>query len=311
METTASIAGLIGLAGTAMCIDLYDIFATACDTSGDVQSLAHPLLEEDHSSTKRIGHTKRLLSRYTSLGKPQFLASLRRRTRAGPSSAANSHNLELPEVTEAINEALRLDFLKDRSLINTTVRAVKWATADKKEADRALALLRQHNVSLATITDQFEQLRSRFQRGFDAASSGCNIPSTLGGTSGNQQDRAQRLEEISEIGIAIGQIGLGYDEEPSSHVVDASPQIMDHDTYLNSSKLQIPDSDVNTSANPLCSYGHYDNAPVVMEWRYHSSRITEEGQSLLDARVALLVSMLRRSKSISTFRTLPCRGLSK
>jgi hypothetical protein len=82
----------------------------------------------------------------------------------------------------------------------------------------------------------------------------------------------------------------------------------------NERHLQLEETDItlqqsqNNDPIPLRDLGFCRQRPVIVEWRYYSTKLSDEGRALLENRVQLLAEQLMRCSKLTDFRVLPCLG---
>ncbi|KAF4419496.1 protein kinase, catalytic domain-containingprotein [Fusarium austroafricanum] len=184
--------------------------------------------------------------------------------------------------------------------------------------------LRNYNIELANLLpfyrlDRFERRIGRVlvttrQLAASLADIGSKINTTSGvdtGELGGQYSLMARLLESKHETEA-------FETDPSKPVDESSQRLVEAFTYalpvgvsqaslhLRASEVQFDKRDVEGFR--AREFGSYEASPVIIEWRYYSSKETRETRSSVDVRVHMLTIQLQQLSSLHHTGVLPCLG---
>ncbi|KAH9208695.1 hypothetical protein DL95DRAFT_394996 [Leptodontidium sp. 2 PMI_412] len=162
-------------------------------------------------------------------------------------------------------------------------------TSKNLAADMAASEFESQSVSAVEGDDQFRQHRGAAQllkRGYDLEA----------------RESAQNLHppfQSQDEGLSPRR--TCYDTAPSPYSFQAQPSL-----YRNISEFKFTQpGSADSATREFASNG---TAPLIIEWRYYSTKITKEGLSALDIRIHMLAMQLQQSSTLPDISVLNCLG---
>lgn len=208
---------------------------------------------------------------------------------------------------------------------------LRWVAGDEKELSQLVDALRTYNVELKELLPYYKM--TAFERrvglilvtsknlaaGIAATESESQSVSAIEGDDQFRQHRgaAQLLERGYDIEARESaqtlhppcqsqDEGLSprrycYDKAPSPYSFQAQPSL-----YRNISEFKFTQpGSADSATREFASDG---TAPLIIEWRYYSTKIATESLSTLDIRIHMLAMQLRQSSTLPDISVLNCLG---
>ena len=227
-----------------------------------------------------------------------------------------------------------------RQTMGNIKHGFKWAVHGKQDLTEQVAQLKKYNDGLQEILDLLDRHRAlRLQRWIETAVAATTVSESLATESTNlrppmprftqtdpdllalshmsqQRHDLGRLNEIEEEGGGLLQELLSTGDQTSEQNDQRKKTWRDDQPFragfhleIDAAKIDIRRSDSHKTTCPSeRDFAFYENRPVIIEWRYYSSKLSREAKSLLDYRVHALVSTLRDCSYMDGFHMLPPLG---
>ena len=269
------------------------------------------------------------------------VSKLKWSTRKNQQTLSNASNIEIPLVEmDYLSRAPRPPETGEvrrnnnaRQNLGNIKHGFNWAVHGKQDFTEQVAQLKKYNDGLREILDLLDRHRAlRLQRWIETAVAATTVSKSLAAESttlrppmpevtqtdphllalshiSQQRHDLERLAKMEEEGGGLLQELLTVEDQISEQNDQGKrdDQLFRDGFHreIDATKIDIPFSDSHATAfAPERDFAFYENRPIIIEWRYCSSKLSREGKSIIDYRIHALVSTLQDCSRIVGFHML-------